>query len=101
METAALASEGSSVAMLIVSRWRPASVFVVVTGDPVAGRYVKVRSAGVSVGFATSTNVVKKLPVAPSARSQCVDGAVAPADAWPPLQNGDVPKYIARSAAPG
>ena len=50
-------------------------------------------------GFDSSTNVVKKLPVAPSARYQFVDGRVTPADSCPPLKVG-VPKYIARSAAP-
>ena len=50
-------------------------------------------------GFESSTKVVKKLPVAPSARYQFVDGRVTPADSWPPLKVG-VPNYMARSAAP-
>ena len=58
------------------------------------------RSAGSAFGFAISTNVVKNVPVAPSARNQSVAGVVSPADSWPPLNVG-VPKYIARSATPG
>ena len=58
-----------------------------------------VSCAGVALGFDTRTNVVKKLPVAPSARNQSVAVRVAPADSCPPLNVG-VPKYMARSAAP-
>ena len=43
--------------------------------------------AAVAPGLASSMNVVKKRPVAPSARNQLVDGAFTPADSWPPLKN--------------
>ena len=56
--------------------------------------------AGVAFGFASSTNVVKNAPVAPSARNHSVAGRLTPADSWPPVKSGWLPKYIARSAAP-
>ena len=44
---------------------------------------------------------MKYVPVAPSAKSHCVDRFVCPAAAPPPLHNGEPPKYIVRSAIPG
>src|SRR5215469_1257274 len=58
-------------------------------------------SADWSLGFVMSTNVSKNDPVAPSARNHCGDGRFTPPESWPPIQSGDRPKYIARSAAPG
>ena len=98
--TAALASEGSSAAMFSVMRLPAGTVFVLVTGAPPSGRNVTVALASDVPGFASSTNVVKKEPVAPSARNQRVEGSFTPADSCPALNTG-VPKYIARSAAPG
>ena len=57
--------------------------------------------AGVALGLATSTNVVKYDPVAPSARNHDVDPAGTPADSWPPSNSRAVPKYIDRSATIG
>ena len=55
---------------------------------PLSGRNVTVAVASASPGFASSTNVVKNEPVAPSARNQLVAGAFTPADSWPALNSG-------------
>jgi hypothetical protein len=50
--------------------------------------------------LASSRNVSKYGPVAPSAWYQTVEGVCTPAATLPPLNSG-WPKYIARSATPG
>jgi hypothetical protein len=53
-------------------------------------------------GFASSRNVLKKLPVAPSAKNQCARGCVTPALSCPPRKGmPPVEKYIARSTMIG
>src|SRR3954466_7272348 len=56
---------------------------------------------GEALGLASSRNVVKKLPVAPSATYQLVRGAGTAAASWPPFQTRVLVKYIDRSTAIG
>ncbi len=99
MATAVAASDGSSSATFTVRRVFAGMLFTFVTWPPPSRRYVIVTLAAVVPGLMSRTKVVKKLPVAPSARNQSVAGAITPRDPWPALKIG-VPKYIARSAAP-
>ena len=89
--------------MLTVRRPRAGIVTDRVTGAPDCGRNFSSATTGLVFGLASSTNVSKKGPVAPSARNQLVDGALTPAELCPALKStsGGVPKYIVRSAAPG
>src|SRR5581483_10115525 len=53
-------------------------------------------------GLASSRNMSKKLPVAPSAKNQCPEGCVTPALSCPPANGSSGrEKYIARSAMIG
>src|SRR5262249_28419478 len=104
VETAAFLRRGSgSVPMLIVSRRFAWIAFDSVIVSPVSSRNCTVTLAITCCGLLSSTNVSKKLPVAPSARNHDRDGAATPVDSCPPLQRrvGVVPKYIERSAMMG
>src|SRR3954463_12420279 len=50
----------------------------------------------VAPGLASSRNVSKKLPVAPSAKNQSSDGLVTPALSWPAAKVPAADEYIAR-----
>ena len=56
---------------------------------------------GEPLGLASSRNVLKKLPVAPSATYQFVRGAGTAAASCPPFQTRELVKYIDRSTAIG
>ena len=104
--TAALASSGAagvSASMFTVVRPDAGTVTVRVTSTPDWVRNRSVAVAAAWFGLASRMNVSKKGPVAPSARSHCVAGALTPAESCPALNStsGGVPKYIARSATAG
>src|SRR5687767_11322877 len=99
--TATFASSGAagaSASMLTVTRARAGIVTDRVTATPDCGRNVSTAVTGLAFGLASSTNVSKNGPVAPSARNQLLAGAVTPAELWPPLKStsGGAPKYIVR-----
>ena len=87
---------------LAASRRRPRSS----CGWPAAGRTACCRprrlwsgsaashDAAMPAGLSSSTKVSKKAPVAPSARNQCVDGAVTPLAAWPAANGSSGPAVV-------
>src|SRR5581483_10049834 len=103
VDIAALASWGSSPCTLYVARLFGATSCCTGTTVPYVSRYEMVTCAVcVGSGFASSRNVSKKLPVAPSAKNQCALAAVTPALSWPPRNaSPSVLKYIARSTMMG
>ena len=100
--TSVAASAGSAASTQIVKRLRGATVYVLVTTVPSPLRKRASISAAAVSGFAISTNVSKKVPVAPSARCQVIAVSVRPALESPAAhtRSGES-RYIERSTTIG